>query len=268
MQQRFMALVAVVMAVGSFACAQPEALPAPGVELLTIDVDGRSYPYAVYRSPHLKPDEPAPMVVFLHGYGECGTDGTKQLAVGLMPAIMLNNERWPAVVLLPQKPDGESQWEDHTDAVLAMMDAVVRTHNVDPQRIALTGLSQGGHGSFVIGARYPERFCAVAPVCGYVGWHEYEPDQARWPPNWVTDSEDPQVQELAVGLAGLPVWAFHGDKDNVVPMSQTQLAVDAIKQDNASAKLTVLEGVWHDAWIKAYADPELAAWLLKDRSAE
>ncbi len=261
-------LMGVVMLMASLAHAQPEVGPEPGIELRSIEVDGTTYPFAVYRSPALEPGEPAPMIVFLHGSGECGTDGTKQLAVGLMPEVLYNNARWPAVILSPQKPDQQSQWDAHADAVLAMIDETVDRHDVDTDRIALTGLSQGGNGSFVIGARHAEVFCAVAPVCGYVGFEATpRPGETRRR-SWIDDASDPRVVEIAQGLANTPVWAFHGDADNVVPLSQSEVAIDAIRQRNEDVKLTVLEGVGHAAWINAYRDAALAAWLLKDRSAE
>jgi len=243
--------------------------PQPGVEFLTLEINGRSYPYAVYRSRHLAQDQAAPMIVFLHGLGECGTDGTRQLAVGLGPAVMLDSARWPAVILFPQKPDGNSAWEDHADAVLAMMDATIETHRVNPKRVALTGMSQGGHGTLVIGARHADRFSAIAPICGYVGWKTFDRSSGEWKPDWITDSTDKAVLEIAEGLASMPVWAIHGDADNVVPISQSVLALDAIRAHSSNpdqVRLTTLPGVNHNAWDPAYQRHPLAEWLLKDRS--
>lgn len=264
--------------VGKPTVQSPDAPPA-GISFLKLEIDGRTYPYAVYRSSFLDEKTPPPMIVFLHGLGECGTDGTRQLAVGLGPAVLLDSARWPAVILFPQKPDGNSAWEDHADAVLAMIDQTVESHGVDPARIALTGMSQGGHGSFVIGARHSDRFCAVAPICGYVGWSEFDRSKGEWKPDWVTDPAHPAVQEIAQGLANTPIWALHGDTDTVVPISQSELAIEAIRAHRATldpnspdgidaVRLTTLKGVNHNAWDPAYRNERLAEWLLLDRTKQ
>jgi predicted peptidase len=263
----------------SKATLQSTDTPPAGISFLELEIDGRTYPYAVYRSSFLDEQTPPPMIVFLHGLGECGTDGTRQLAVGLGPAVMLDSARWPAVILFPQKPDGNSAWEDHADAVLAMIDQTVEMHGVNPTRIALTGMSQGGHGSFVIGARHADRFCAVAPICGYVGWSEFDRSKGEWNPDWVTDPAHPAVQEIAQGLANTPIWALHGDADTVVPISQSALAIEAIRAHRAKAqpnstdateavRFTTLRGVDHNAWDPAYRNERLAEWLLLDRTKE
>jgi poly(3-hydroxybutyrate) depolymerase len=87
--------------------------------------------------------------------------------VGLGPELLAQPERWPFLVLFPQKPAKDDEWEQHEAALLAMLDEVSGRYNVDPNRVLLTGLSQGGHGTWVLGARHPERWAALVPVCGY-----------------------------------------------------------------------------------------------------
>lgn len=212
-------------------------------------VGGTEYRYAIYVPRevrayvrgYMRGDERTalPLVVFLHGMGECGTDGSKPLAVGLAPAIMLEPERWKCVALFPQKPTQKSQWEDHEAAVVAMVDAAKSEFAIDPRRMYLTGLSQGGHGSWEIGARNPEMWAAVAPLCGY---------------------GDPA--SIAARWKSTPVWAFHGLKDNVVPPAQSESLVAALVAAGRDAKYTAFPDENHNCWDKAYRGPELARWLF------
>src|SRR6185295_7333649 len=146
-------------------------LPAGGAGLLAGEIrapGGVSLPYLVYVPRTYSPSRRWPLVLFLHGQGESGTDGWRQLLQGLPPALFAAPERWPAIVLLPQKPDPEREWESYENALLGLVDRARRSYAIDSERIVLTGLSQGGHGSWVLGARHPDLWVAVAPVCGYV----------------------------------------------------------------------------------------------------
>ncbi len=95
-----------------------------------------------------------PLIVFLNGRGECGTDGQRQTMVGLGPAAMLAPEKWPFIIVFPQKPDQDSAWIDHDELVLATLNAARRDYRVDEARVYLTGLSQGGAGTWAIGSRH------------------------------------------------------------------------------------------------------------------
>lgn len=211
----------------------------------SIEIDGVDHRYAIYLPRDLyqhSPPASVALVVFLHGSGECGTDGSKQLAVGLAPAIMLEPARWPCIAVFPQKPDPKSQWEDHEQLVMAIVAAMRKSYPVDPARVYLTGLSQGGHGSWEIGAAHPETWAAVAPLCGY---------------------GDPA--SIAARWKSTPVWAFHGLKDNVVPPAQTEAIVAALKAAGHEAKYTAFPDENHNCWDKAYRDPEFARWLFAQR---
>lgn len=187
-----------------------------------------------------------PLVVFLHGRGECGTEGSKQTAVGLVAAAQLNPARWPAIIIAPQKQGAEVQWGQEDDYVNACIAAVLAEHNIDRSRIYLTGLSQGGAGTWAIAAKHPELFAAIAPICGY---------------------GDPAA--VADKLTGLPIWAFHGLKDTVVPPVQSQNMVEAIIQRRAgkasvvpAPKLTLFPEADHNSWDPAYrATGEADLWL-------
>lgn len=234
------------------------ASPRAGFLFEEITVEGRDYPYAVYVPRGLDVSDPVPAILFLHGMGESGTDGSRPLAVGLGPAIMLEPERWPFVVIMPQKPTPGSAWEDHADAVLAILHREIERHGIDPDRIGLTGLSQGGHGAMVLGARYPGRWACVAPICGYGPTPGRRGTRA-----WVTDPADPAVRAIGAGLADLPVWLFHGAADAVVPVEQSRLIAGAVEAAGGQAKLTIYPDVGHNSWDKAYRESGLWTWFAE-----
>ncbi len=219
----------------------------------TIELDGAQNKYYVYVPREYDTSYASPAVIFLHGKGECGTDGEAPLGVGLGQVLMHDHlfpgsARWPAIVIFPQKPTQESSWLDHERLVLATLDATMSKLNIDPDRVTLTGLSQGGCGTWEIAANNPHRFAAIAPICGY--------------------ADAPNVPER---VAHLPIWAFHGAKDDVVTPDRSQKIVDEVKRlqrDPARAsvaepiRFTLYPNANHNSWDAAYDDPALAAWLL------
>jgi predicted peptidase len=215
-----------------------------GVLFRTLTIADQQYKYAVYVPRGYDASRPWPCVVFLNGKGECGRDGQRQLGVGLLPAIMLDEAGWPCIVVFPQKPESETAWEDHEAVVLGALEATRREFTVDPSRIALTGLSQGGHGTWVIGSRHPELFSRLAPVCGYG-----------------------DASAIAPGASMLPVWAFHGEKDDVVKPEQTRGIVAAIKAHapGADVKATYFAQANHNSWDDAYRTQKLGEWLVLPR---
>lgn len=221
----------------------------------TVEADGRSYPVGVWIPDGWEGD--GRCLVFLHGSGECGADGRKQLTVGLPPKVQADPAHWPFVVIAPQKPTSQSQWEDHAAMVFKAIDEVVAEGLVDPSRVALTGLSQGGHGTMRIGAMAPERFRATAPVCGYIS----TPTTERFGGLWA-NPDDPAIHEVARSLATMPVWIFHGGKDNVVPPGESRLLDEMIRAEGGAVDLTIFEGDNHNSWDSAYGDSGLAAWLI------
>jgi predicted peptidase len=228
---------------------RPGAAPAradhaTGFLFRSITVEGREHRYAVYVPREYDASTPWPLIVSLNGAGECGTDGSKQLAVGLGTAVMLDGARWPFVVLFPQKPDAASAWEDHDAVVMAMLDRTRAELAIDASRVYLTGLSQGGHGAWTLAARHPRVFAAVAPVCGYG-----------------------DAAALAPALKGVPVWAFHGDADRTVPVAETHRMVEALRGAGAQPRVTIYAGVDHNSWDRAYRQEKLAEWFLEHRRA-
>lgn len=213
--------------------------------LASLTHEGRTLPYALWLPPGYRADQRWPLVLFLHGSGERGTDGVRMLAQGLPRTLPVNHDRWPAVVLIPQLTDqGDVRWPDAFGALDALLDRTLASYSIDPDRVYLTGLSRGGHGTWAYGAHRPETFAALAPVCGYG-----EPAQ------------------IAPRLAALPIWAFHGDKDDIIPHDKTVAIVRAIEAAGGQPRMTIYPGVNHGSWEPAYADPELPRWMLAQRRA-
>jgi predicted peptidase len=179
---------------------------------------------------------PSPMIVFLHGSGERGNDLEKVKAWG-PPAIVEKNPDFPFIVLSPQCPE-EQYWNPYL--LKMMIDDVLSKYNVDKNRVYLTGLSMGGFGTWELAMAFPEYFAAIAPICG---------------------GGNP---ELVSQLKNIPVWVFHGKKDDAVPVYQSARMVDALKAIGADVKYTVLpEGGHIDAWVYAYGEAGLFDWFLK-----
>ena len=188
-----------------------------------------------------------PGLLFLHGSGECGRDGEAPARVGLGPALAAHPERWPFVVVFPQKPTADTEWEEHEALVFAVWRQAQRDYHVDSKRVALTGMSQGGHGAWMIAARAPQKWKALATVCGYG-----------------------RAATIAPRVATLPVWAFHGLRDDVVDPADTRKIVTALRAertrlglDPEGARMTLYADANHNSWDAAYGGPELPAWLTR-----
>lgn len=187
-----------------------------------------------------------PLIVFLHGAGERGSDPLA-LKVHGIPRIVEHRPDFPFITVSPQCP-GPRSWNDCIDDLAALLDHVMKELPVDAQRVYLTGISMGGAGAWHLGAEYPERFAAVVPICGY-GLAEYGfPEKAR-------------------RLKDVPVWAFHGALDDTVPLPQSEELVRALREAGGNVKLTVYSDAAHDSWTRTYENPALYEWLQQQRKA-
>jgi len=188
-----------------------------------------------------------PLMLFLHGAGERGSDLAKVTVHG-PPKLVKQNADFPFILVSPQCPTGQI-WSD--EALIDLLDQVIKKHQVDQSRVYLTGLSMGGYGSWSLGLRYPERFAAIAPICG---GGDYLPVLLPAPGK-------------QAALKRMPVWAFHGAKDSVVPLSETERMVSALKQaGNQNVKMTVYPEADHDSWTETYRNQELYDWMLQHRA--
>jgi len=197
-----------------------------------------------------------PVILFLHGAGERGTDNKKQLLY--MPEWISDpaaREKYPCFVIAPQcRPDKKwanvdwgakestplPEMSDQMKVAVLALEETLKTEPCDPTRVYLTGLSMGGYGSWDLGCRHPEWFAAVVPVCG--------------------GGDDKQ----AAKLADVPVWAWHGDKDGAVPVERSRKMIDAIKAAGGKPKYTELPGVGHNSWVQAYqSEGNCLPWLFE-----
>ena len=228
----------------------------------SVDVGGSSYHYQVYVPYSYTPSQRWPVILFLHGIGERGRDGLLQTQGGLGAAIRQNPSRYPAIVVFPQVPP-DSLWVGvPAQAAMAALDKTTREFQTDSDRVYLTGLSMGGNGSWYLAYRNPSRFAALAPICGWVT--PFSP----WFHNAQTvvpgDSTSP-FEALARRLSRVPIWIFHGEEDNAVPVSQSRQAAAALSSVGAAVQFTELQGIGHNAWDAAYGSTKFSTWLFQQR---
>lgn len=214
--------------------------------------------YRFMRPAALEPDTSYPVVLFLHGAGERGSDNERQLKY--LPEWMAEpamRKRHPCYFVAPQcRSDHrwvEAAWSDRkstpqppemtTDlaAAVAALDEVLAMEGADPRRVYLTGLSMGGFGAWDLAARMPKRFAAVMPICG--GGDE----------------------STAARLVNLPIWCFHGAIDTVVLPERSRRMIEAVKAAGGTPTYTEFAGVGHDSWTPAYRDPAVLDWLFHQR---
>ncbi len=135
----------------------------------SIEHDGTRYPYQVYVPSNYDATRAWPVVLFLHGAGERGSDGLLQTELGIGTAIRRYPQRYPAIVVMPQAPIDSFWGGPPGDAAMAALDLTCKAFNTDARRIYLTGLSMGGHGSWMLAYRHTDRFAAAIVICGFVG---------------------------------------------------------------------------------------------------
>jgi predicted peptidase len=180
-----------------------------------------------------------PLLLFLHGSGERGND-VNLVAKHGPPKLISEGKDFPFIVVSPQCPDGlwwtmDSQLEILND----MVENICDNYNVDKDRIYITGLSMGGYGTWSMLAKYPDKFAAAVPICG-------------------------GGDSLLVNrYCKIPIWVFHGAKDNVVPVAQSESMVNALKKCGSNVKFTVYPEAGHNSWEETYNNPEVFKWILE-----
>lgn len=185
-----------------------------------------------------------PLIFFLHGAGERGTNLAAIKSHG-PPKLVPSQPHFPFIVVSPQCP-AEQRWD--TTVLSALLDEIVEQKRVDTNRIYLTGLSMGGYGTWAWAAAEPHRFAAIAPICGG------------------GNTIDLLLAGRAQGraLKKLPIWAFHGANDTTVTVSESERMVAAFKRlGNPHVKLTIYPETDHDSWTETYANPKLYDWFLQ-----
>jgi predicted peptidase len=187
-----------------------------------------------------------PLLLFLHGAGERGTNIWKVAAHG-PPKLVKNTPDFPFIVVSPQCPTGE-RWS--ANILNALLDDVTRRYRVDTNRVYLTGLSMGGYGTWKLALAHPQRFAAIVPICG--GGETIDVLLAG--------------RRRAAALKTMGIWAFHGAKDPVVPLEESERMANALKRAGCTnVQLTVYPDATHDSWTETYNNPKLYDWLLAHR---
>jgi predicted peptidase len=184
-----------------------------------------------------------PLLLFLHGAGERGTN-VQDVAINGPLKLVKQGRELPFIIVAPQCPKGQD-WAD--EPLLALLEHAKKEYAVDTNRVYLTGLSMGGYATWRLGMLHPEKFAAIAPVCGGGSLLDVIlPGRGR------------------AALKRLPIWAFHGAKDTAVPVEESERMAKILKELGAKeVKLTIYPDAGHDSWTEAYNNPELYAWLLK-----
>jgi acetyl esterase/lipase len=225
-----------------------------------LELHGVTYRFQVYLPEEWRRDDHKewPIILFLHGRGERGSEGMWQTQIGLPLEVRDHPERWPFVIVIPQCPQANF-WTDPEMQAMAMaaLDQEADEFHADPERTYLTGLSLGGYGAWELARSEPHRWAAIAIMAGGIFW-SYAPE--RW------QQVDTLPGEYARAVGRTPFWLFHGSNDNVVPVREDELMFDALKAEGGHVRLWIYQGLWHDCWARAYNEPELPKWLLAHRN--
>lgn len=223
------------------------------------DAQGGCLPYRLFVPKDYNPSRQYPLIVFLHGAGERGNDNETQLKHDQVLRLVRDDvqAQHPSFLVAPQCPTGcrwvEVDWGDeqphHTPdepsvpmrRLLALLDELPKQYHLDPQRRYVTGMSMGGYGTLDLLVRRTDYWAAAVCVCG--GGDDFR----------------------AAQIAGIPLWAFHGDRDTAVPVQRSRSLTAALKQAGGKPRYTEYPGASHFIWHKAYAEPELVEWLFAQK---
>jgi predicted peptidase len=181
--------------------------------------------------------EQFPLLLFLHGGGESG-DSLITVKRNGPPKLIARGKQFPFLILAPQNPNRMKWW--NTAAVMQLLDTIVANNRVDRRRIYLTGLSRGGGAAWELAVQYPDKFAAMAVVCGmaplpYAAWIDKK----------------------------MPIWVFHGEEDESIPISESENMVKRLLGMGYQVRFTRYPDVGHDAWIQAYNTEELYEWFME-----
>ena len=211
-------------------------------------------PYRLLYPLDYNPAKKYPLILFLHGAGSWGNDNEKHLKS--VPAVFLdsaNRKKHPCFILVPQCTK-EEPWVRFpgfpnsvatpdtptisTKLTLQLIKVLKSELPLKQKQIYITGLSLGGEGTFDFLSRAPELFAAAIPICGIA-------DTAK-----------------AKNYSKVPLWAFHGDEDKVNDVKYTRMIISSLKKAGGKPKYTEYNGVKHNSWINAYAEPTFLEWLF------
>lgn len=199
-----------------------------------------NFGYVKYLPKDYDENKKYPLVFFLHGAGERGDDLDVASRHGFMKHVREEGKEYPFILVAPQCPH-DKYWGCYTESLLAFLEDICDTLPVDKKRIYLTGLSMGGTGTWMLSMACPEKFAAIAPVCGSgICWNGYI-------------------------LADMPIYMYHGDCDDIVPIQESISMLNSINKCGGNAQLEICYGVGHESWDIAYAGDSLVDWLLSHK---
>ncbi len=257
---RSLRIALLLMTLMAAACMHaPQRDIAGRFEARTVRVDNVDHRYQVFvPSPQAGGRHP-PVILFLHGSGERGDDNQRQTAVGLGPYVRAHAADFPAIVVFPQSPAGTSWTGEQARQALAALDASVREFDGDDDRIVVTGISRGGYGVYELALMEPKRFAALVPVCGGITHPSVLPEQLQV--DSVATAPDP-FAAAAQKLQRVPMWIFHGAKDDAVTPDQSRHMVEALRKIGGNVRYTEFADAGHNSWDPAYAMPQLWTWVF------
>lgn len=231
----------------------------------TVTTETGTYPCQVFVPKKWNKRKSWPVILFLHGSGERGSDGLAQTKNGIRRLIGQDPDGFPCVVVCPQCPAGDRWWPapDMMAVANKAVDDAVAEYNGDKRRIYLTGLSLGGYGTWALARLMPGKWAAIAPVCGGVA------DLKRVDREKALGIPSPDFyHETADKITRIPVWVFHGSADRTVPVSESRQMAAVLLSLKADVRYSEYPGVGHNSWDKAYAEPGFLSWLLSHRLDE
>jgi predicted peptidase len=220
----------------------------------TVTVGGVSYGYQVFVPANYNAQKKVPVIVYMHGAGESGSDNDRQTRIGLGELVRAQMSTFPALVVFPQSTFGEGKWPIYTQIVPAAIDQVIAHYGrADTTRLYMTGWSYGGVHGFDVAYQTPTRFAAFVPmgalICG----------------SCITGTSGTSVvqgaQLVSQKLKDLPIWQFHGSQDKTVLPSFIKPQVDLLIASDANYQYTEFPNVDHQITAAVYGYAPMWTWL-------
>jgi predicted peptidase len=239
----FLALFGVSMTGGELAAPETPAALEPGFHLRTTEVNGQVNRYQVYVPPGYDPAQSTPLLVFLCGMFEFGTDGIIQTKMGVGPYAKSDPGLYPCLILFPQCPQ-HADWIEDREYFEVPFNEVLNLYNVDRDRIYLTGLSAGGTACYVYGADYPDLWAAIMPV-----------------------SSEPIFEQLP-GLVDTPLYIGHSANDPYFSVENVRAAVEQLEDAGADVRYREYNVDHHNVGYYMYSSPVYVNWFFEHSRSE
>ncbi|GAA5221535.1 carboxylesterase family protein [Membranihabitans marinus] len=244
-------LLTLITCSGFMVHAQNSAFDTTAYEAKEISNGEHSLGYRILYPKKMVDGQKYPLVLFLHGMGERGSDNSSQLIHG--GRLFLDSlEQYPSVVVFPQCPitdtwtnfrssEGGPTITPSMELILTLIDELLAESYIDPNRFYVSGLSMGGYATWELLWRIPEKIAVALPICGG------------------------GIVDKTIHMTDVPIWAFHGAEDNVVPTRRSIQMVKGVQQNGGKAKITIYPEVGHNSWTNAFNEPEYLKWMFDQR---